>query len=66
MTELLRWVMFDNSVTNRLAEAGIDPISALAGSEFVIAYTPDLKREYTDALNKESVGDAVKALIIKI
>lgn len=39
-------IYFDNNTLANLAQAGIDPVTALANSEFVISVTPDLATEY--------------------
>jgi hypothetical protein len=55
-------VYFDNNVVAELARAGVDPVSALAGSEFVISVTPDLAAEYQQGINHEKVRPEEKEL----
>src|SRR5690349_20406745 len=58
--------MFDNSVMSSFAKAGLDPVTALAGPEFEIAYTLDSKREYVDGLDFSRISNDEKALISKV
>lgn len=56
-------VFFDACVIDRLAAYGIDPVRDLAGTNFQIAYTPDLKQEYAIALAHTAPSDQTKALL---
>jgi hypothetical protein len=60
------YVIFDSCVIDLLAERGADPVKDLRGSEFVIAYTPDLKEEYLCAVRKETIAAQIRDLHIKI
>lgn len=51
-------VYFDNNVLHEIVDANIDPVSALSGSEFQIAVTPDLATEYRQAIDNFKVSDA--------
>jgi hypothetical protein len=44
-------VIIDNCAVDRLAEFGVNPIEDFENSEFRLMYTPDLKREYEQALS---------------
>ena len=44
-------VILDNCVVDRLAESGVDLVADLENTEFSVAYTPDLKIEYENALS---------------
>ena len=46
-------IYFDNNTISDLVKSGIDPVSALASSEFVVSVTPDLATEYRQAINHE-------------
>jgi hypothetical protein len=51
-------VMIDSCVVDRLAEKGCDPVAELAGSEFTLAYTPDLQFEYRQKIEKATLPSA--------
>jgi len=53
---------FDNNVLPDLIRAGVNPVTAVAGSEFVLAVTPDLAEEYRQAIESERVPLAEKEL----
>lgn len=53
---------FDNNVLPDLIREGINPVVALAGSEFVLSVTPDLAEEYRQAIEHERVPLAEKEL----
>ncbi|MFM0399667.1 hypothetical protein PQR37_10400 [Paraburkholderia nemoris] len=55
-------VYFDNNTLPDLVRAGVDPISALMGSEFIISVTPDLATEYQQAIDHQAVQPAEKEL----
>ncbi|WP_296661866.1 hypothetical protein [Paraburkholderia sp.] len=55
-------VYFDNNVLHKLVDAGIDPVAALACSEFTIAVTPDLATEYQQGIQGGSATAAEKEL----
>lgn len=55
-------VYFDNNTLAEMVQAGIDPIAALAGSEYVVSVTPDLASEYRQAMASENVPAAEKDL----
>ncbi len=59
-------VLIDNCMTNRFTDHGIDPVEDLKNTEFQLAYTPDLKKEYEMALDVERTPVVVKELIRKI
>ncbi|MEX3846247.1 hypothetical protein [Paraburkholderia sp. BR10882] len=52
----------DNNVLPDLIRAGVNPILAVAGSEFVLSVTPDLAEEYRQAIENERVSLAEKEL----
>jgi hypothetical protein len=56
-------VFLDNCVIGPMISIGIDPVTCLDGSEFRLAFTPDLKQEYEAALSKDSVPDNEKATL---
>lgn len=43
-------VYFDNNTLANLAQAGVDPVAALAGSELTLAVTPDPATEYRQGI----------------
>jgi hypothetical protein len=45
------YVIFDSCSVDPLAQRGADPVKDLKDTEFVIAYTPDLKEEYLCAVS---------------
>ncbi|MFL9965976.1 hypothetical protein PQR02_34155 [Paraburkholderia sediminicola] len=53
---------FDNNVLPDLIRAGINPVVAVAGSEFVLSVTLDLAEEYLQAIENERVPLAEKRL----
>ena len=53
---------FDNNVLPDLIRAGVNPVAAVAGSEFVLSVTPDLAEEYRQAIENERVPVAEKEL----
>lgn len=53
---------FDNNVLPDLIRAGVNPVVAVAGSEFVLSVTPDLAEEYRQAIENERVPLAEKEL----
>jgi len=55
-------VMIDNCVVDRFASAGLNPVVALRGTEFVLRYTPDLEREYRQKLHHPSASPEARAL----
>ncbi|UVE64778.1 hypothetical protein L2Y90_13060 [Burkholderia pyrrocinia] len=55
-------VYFDNNTLANLAQAGIDPVAALAGSEFTLAVTPDLATEYKQGIDSDNTIAAEKDL----
>lgn len=57
-----RLVLIDSCAVDRLAESGIDPVGDLRNSEFVIAYSPDLKVEYRLALAKPCLSSEKRKL----
>jgi hypothetical protein len=58
--------MFDRCVLDLCAKDGIDPVADLSETEFVVAYTPDLKFEYLQALSHSDPSPETKELIRKI
>jgi hypothetical protein len=52
-----RYVFFDNNVTDRFAEYRLNPVRAIEGTEFIAAYTPDLRVEYEAALRNQATAD---------
>ena len=59
-------VFFDSCVVDHLADHQIDPIRDLAGTDFQIAYTPDLKQEYETALAHPGPSDQTKELLRRL
>ncbi|NIF69592.1 hypothetical protein F3J16_05200 [Burkholderia sp. Ap-962] len=55
-------VYFDNNTLANLAQAGIDPATALAGSEFTLAVTPDLTIEYQQGIQSNNATTTEKDL----
>ncbi|URV24850.1 hypothetical protein [Burkholderia gladioli] len=55
-------VYFDNNTLADLARAGIDPVAALADSEFTLAVTPDLAIEYQQGIQSDNATAAEKDL----
>ncbi|BCN13350.1 hypothetical protein RPSD_52350 (plasmid) [Ralstonia solanacearum] len=55
-------VYFDNNTLPEVARAGLDLVSALAGSKYVVSVTPDLATEYRQAIANERVPLAEKEL----
>ncbi|KVT57340.1 hypothetical protein WK56_02925 [Burkholderia ubonensis] len=55
-------VYFDNNTLANLAQAGIDPVAALADSEFTLVVTPDLATEYQQGIQSDNATTAEKAL----
>jgi hypothetical protein len=55
-------VYFDNNIVRELARAGVNPVSSLSGSGFVISVTPDLASEYQQAIDHEKVPPEEKEL----
>ncbi|MCA8094432.1 hypothetical protein LGM65_26760 [Burkholderia anthina] len=55
-------VYFDNNTLANLAQAGVDPVAALAGSEFTLAVTPDLATEYRQGIDSDNATVAEKDL----
>lgn len=55
-------IYFDNNTLANLAQAGIDPIAALADSEFTLAVTPDLATEYQQGIQSNNTTAAEKDL----
>ncbi|HDR8964727.1 TPA: hypothetical protein QDB13_002330 [Burkholderia vietnamiensis] len=53
---------FDNNVLSDLIRAGVNPVVAVADSEFVLSATPDLAEEYRQAIESERVPLAEKEL----
>jgi hypothetical protein len=51
MNQMQQTVIIDNCAVDRLAEFGVNPIEDFEGTEFRLMYTPDLKREYEQALS---------------
>jgi hypothetical protein len=67
MNESHMTVIIDNCAVDRFAERGINPVEELRGTEFSLAYTPDLKTEYEMALtNTAATSEQAKALIRSI
>ncbi|MFM0031169.1 hypothetical protein PQR70_33635 [Paraburkholderia madseniana] len=60
------FVYFDNNVLVDLVRSDVDPVSALAGSQFVIAVTPDLAAEYQQAIGNEKVSRAERELCVRL
>lgn len=52
----------DNNVVPDLLGASVDPVMAVAGSEFVLSVTPDLAQEYRQAIESERVPLVEKEL----
>ena len=66
MTETLpdgQHVFIDGCAVNRFALLNLDPTKVLAGSSFILAFTPDLEAEYRRALDHLFVPPYVKALV---
>ena len=61
--ETARLVFIDSCAVNRFATMNIDPVKASAGSEFVIAMTPDLRAEYQRGLVHRFVEPHIKRLL---
>jgi hypothetical protein len=59
-------VIIDNCAVDRFAARGINPADHLRGTEFLLAYTPDLKTEYQAALANKSVPMLAKQIINSI
>ncbi|ABB09302.1 hypothetical protein [Burkholderia lata] len=55
-------IYFDNNTLTNLAQAGIDPVAALAHSEFSLAVTPDLATEYQQGVDSDNTTAAEKDL----
>jgi hypothetical protein len=55
-------IYFDNNTLAEMVQAGINPIAALATSEYVVSVTPDLASEYQQAIASERVSVAEKDL----
>ncbi|WP_081076102.1 hypothetical protein [Burkholderia cepacia] len=55
-------VYFDNNTLANLVQAGIDPVAALADSEFTLAVTPDLSTEYRQGIQSDNTTAAEKDL----
>ncbi|KGV26671.1 hypothetical protein [Burkholderia pseudomallei] len=55
-------IYFDNNTLADLARAGIDPVTALADSEFTLALTPDLATEYRQGIQSDNATAAEKDL----
>ncbi|KVH02780.1 hypothetical protein WS84_04265 [Burkholderia anthina] len=55
-------VYFDNNTLAKLVQAGIDPVTALADSEFTLAVTPDLATEYQQGVQSDNTTPAEKEL----
>ncbi|WP_175665864.1 hypothetical protein ACN9MG_16305 [Burkholderia ambifaria] len=55
-------VYFDNNTLANLVQARIDPVAALAGSEFTLAMTPDLATEYQQGIQSGNTTTAEKDL----
>ncbi len=56
-------VFIDGCAVNRLAIVNLDPVKALAGTEFRVALTPELEAEYTRALDHLFVPSYVKGFL---
>jgi hypothetical protein len=63
MKQEKRFVIIDNCAADKLAEIGADPIADLENTEFQLVYTPDLKREYEDALASALTSVQARKLI---
>ncbi|WP_010093039.1 hypothetical protein [Burkholderia ubonensis] len=55
-------VYFDNNTLANLVQASIDPVAALADSEFTISVTPDLTTEYQQGIQSDNATAAEKDL----
>ncbi len=55
-------VYFDNNTLACLVQAGVDPVAALADSEFTLAVTPDLATEYQQGIQSDNATAAEKDL----
>ncbi|MDF3098898.1 hypothetical protein SB394_16680 [Burkholderia sp. BCCIQ04A] len=55
-------IYFDNNTLANLVQAGIDPVAALADSEFTLAVTPDLATEYQQGIQSDNTTVAEKDL----
>ena len=63
---LKRLLFVDSCAVNGFALANVDPIKALAGSPFRVAYTPGLAGEYRQALAHRWVEPHIKALLRRL
>ena len=52
----------DNNILPDLVQVGVNPVMALAGSEFILSVTPDLAEEYRQAIESEKVPLAEREL----
>ena len=59
----MRLVFIDSCAVNRFAGLNLDPTQAVDGSEFVVAYTPDLAAEYRQGLGAAFVEPHIKRLL---
>jgi len=57
---------FDNNVLPDLVQANVNPVMAVAGSEFVLSVTPDLAEEYRQAIEHDWVPQAEKKLCLAL
>ncbi|WP_244130019.1 hypothetical protein [Burkholderia sp. BCC0097] len=55
-------IYLDNNTLANLVQAGIDPVAALADSEFTLAVTPDLATEYQQGIQSDNTTAAEKEL----
>jgi hypothetical protein len=60
MSQKPQTVIVDNCAVDRLAEFGVSPVADFENTEFRLAYTPDLKLEYEQAL-EASAGTSQEA-----
>jgi hypothetical protein len=60
------FVYIDSCAVDRFAENDTDPVDALQGAKFKIAYTPDLEAEYKRALEKPGLCPKVLKLMTKL
>jgi hypothetical protein len=57
-------VMIDSCVVDSFASEGFDPVADLRGTEFNLAYTPDLQFEYRQKADHEAASASAKALAL--